>query len=210
MIWPEYQAKIDRIDRIDRMDSMDDLHVVAALFQDQPDDGYGFDDKIMRFQWRMKDPDPKSIHFEWFDIKKQRMFSSSGRGGLFSGHGLWPGVGTRFERIDRIDPEKWKLFATNITELEATLMFGEAEELIGRPYDWLGIIGQRSRFNLQFNFADYCSEVCHRIGYSCIAKRPEAERLPYMPKIRPGQMVKIYREAKIILDRINYSDIIQL
>ncbi len=204
MIWPEYQAKIDR------MDSMDDLHVVLMMYQNQPNDSHRFDDWIKTFQERMKDPDPQSTHVEWGFVQQRMMFSSSGRGGLFSGHGLIPGVGTRFEDMSRIDPEKWKLFATNITELEATLMFNEAEELVGRLYDWLGILGHALPWNIQFNWADYCSEVCQRIGHSCIRQRPEAERLIDLKKIRPGQMVKVYQNANILLDEISYDSIIQL
>lgn len=203
MIWSPFQ------DQIDRMDRMDDLHVVLMLYQDQPNDKYKFDGRIRKFQERMKDPDPESVHVEWGFVQQKMMFSSSGRGGLFSGHGLWLGVGTRFEDMSRIDPEKWKIFATNITKTESIMMYRMAERLAGKRYDWLGIIGQPFKINIHGKKSWYCSEVCHHIGYNCITQRTTAERLPEMKKIRPGQMVKIYQDANILLDRINYSDIIQ-
>ena len=162
------------------------------LYQNQLGDDHKFDDWIYQAQKRFKDPDPWSVHMELGD--KTKMFSSSGRGGLFAGHGLWPGVGTRFADRTIIDPEKWKIYPMNITEVEELAIWHWFLTQRLKRYDWTGIIGQPFPGNIQLFWMWYCSEVCHRAIWMFCREKP----IPEMRKIRPGQVVEIYKKAGLI------------
>jgi len=163
------------------------------LFQNQPNDGHKFDNIIYQAQKRFGDPDPESVHVELRNTGGS-MFSSSGRGGLFSGHGLWPGVGTRFEDSSIINPEKWKIYPMDVTQVEEVAIFRWCRKKLGRAYDWLGIIGQPLPGNIQFDIMWYCSEICYKACHKFLREA----NLPKMPKIRPGQVKAIYQKAGII------------
>ena len=162
------------------------------LYQNQLGDDHKVDDLIYQAQKWFKDLDPWSVHMEIGD--KDRMFSSSGRGGLFAGHGLWPGVGTRFEDRSIIDPEKWEIYPMDVTEVEEAGVFRWFETQIGKRYDWTGIIGQPLPGNIQLGWMWYCSEVGHRGVWKYCKEKP----IPEMKKIRPGQVVEIYKKAGLI------------
>ena len=162
-----------------------------AQFQVQLNDDHKFDDTIFKFQKHIGDPDPESIHTELlFDDGK--MFSSSGRGGFFAGHGLWPGVGTRFIDCSSIEPHKWKMYPLIISEVDESLIRASCEVLKPMAYDWLGIIGQPLPFNIQLGFMAYCSEIVNE-RICAIKKEIKNKR-----KIRPGEIVDWYKKIGLI------------
>jgi hypothetical protein len=161
-----------------------------ALFQRQDDD-HKFDDVIWKFQKKMKDPDPESVHMELL-FDDGAMFSSSGRGGMFAGHGLWPGIGTRFIHINDIEANKWKFYDLNITAEQEKRIRINCEKRKPMRYDWLGIIGQPLPFNLHSPWAAYCSEV----GNDEICK--VMTEVWYRPKLRPGEVLAHYQGQELI------------
>ncbi len=162
------------------------------LKQNQPGDKYYFESAIQRFQEWKGDPDPDSIHIELASDKW--MFSSSGRGGIFAGHGLWPGEGTRVKDRYIIEPKKWDIYHLNITEVEENATWNWCLDQVGKAYDWTGIIGQPFPGNIQLGWMWYCSEITHRAVYLFCKEKP----IPEMKKIRPGQVKEIYEKAGLI------------
>ncbi len=162
----------------------------AALFQVQLDDDHHFDDVIYKFQKKMDDPDPESVHFELL-FEDGAMFSSSGRGGLFAGWGLWPGVGTRWIHSNELDPIKWKVYHLNFSKQEEAKLRRNCERRKPMRYDWLGIIGQPLPGNIQWPWAGYCSEV----GNDEICR---VKPILHKKKIRPGEIVSWYQAEGLI------------
>jgi len=162
-----------------------------GLFQNQPGDKYKFDDLTCWYQKRSGDPDPESIHGELI-FRDGAMYSSSGRGGLFAGHGLWPGVGTRFIHLRDIEPHKWKRYPLLISRKKEDQIREDCESQKPLAYDWLGILGQPLPGNIQWPWAVYCTEtcndkICHRI-----------KTILYKPKMRPGEILDWYRAEGLI------------
>lgn len=162
-----------------------------AQFKVQLYDKHKYDNVIYKFQKRLGDPDPESIHTELL-FDDGAMFSSSGRGGFFSGHGLWPGIGTRFIDYKDIEPEKWRLYHLDIPPETESLIRASCEVLKPRAYDWLGIIGQPLPFNIQLGWMAYCSEICNERICDFL---PNIEK---QKKIRPGEIVAWYKKQGII------------
>ena len=169
-----------------------------AQFINQPGDKYTFENTIQKYQEKAGDPRPEEIHTELL-FSDRAMFSSSGRGGLFAGYGLWPGIGTRFIKFDDIEPDKWRFYPLLISATDEAGIRHDCESMKPKPYDWLGIIGQPVPGNIQLSWADYCSEV----GNEKICNQmPQVER---KPKIRPGQIIDWYIKQGLIDTR--FSDI---
>lgn len=164
----------------------------AALFQVQLDDDHNFDNRIYEFQIKKKDPDPESIHFELL-FRDGAMYSSSGRGGLFSGHGLWPGIGTRWINIDEIERHKWEIYPLEISYIEEDQIRRNCERRKPQAYDWLGIFGQPLPGNIQWPWAAYCTEV----GNDEICK--VKTNILHKRKIRPGEIVSWYKAEGLII-----------
>jgi hypothetical protein len=162
-------------------------------YQNQPNDSHKFDDLIFKFQEWKKDPDPETTHIE-LGFSDGSMFSSSGRGGFFAGHGFLPGVGTRFEDSSIIDPGKWRIDRINCTQVEEVAIMRWCKKQLYKAYDWIGIVGQPLPGNIQLGWMWYCSEVTHR---ACWKYLREVD-LPEMKKIRPGQVAEIYKKAGLI------------
>ncbi len=155
-------------------------------------DKHRFDNVIYKYQKRSSDPDPKSIHAELL-FWDGAMYSSSGRGGLFAGHGLWPGVGTRFIKYSDIEPHKWRFHNLDITEQEEDRIRFNCEDQKSMRYDWLGIIGQPLPFNVQSPWAAYCSEKCNDEICKVV------KRIMHKRKMRPSEIVKWYKAEGLIL-----------
>lgn len=162
------------------------------LKKNQPGDKHPHESLIQKFQEWKGDPDPQHIHMEL--ANKDKMFSSSGHGGIFSGHGLWPGEGTRFKNRSIIEPGKWDIYPMNITQVEEVAIMRWFKKQLGRWYDWTGIIGQPFPGNIQLGWMWYCSEITHRAVYKFCHEKP----IPEMKKIRPGQVKAIYQKAGLI------------
>jgi len=139
----------------------------------------------------MNDPDPESVHTEIL-FSDRKMFSSSGRGGLFAGHGLWPGIGTRFINFSDIEPDKWKFYPLLISEADENAIHHNCDIMQKMAYDWPGIVGQPLPFNIQLWFMAYCSEIVNdkicEVRTDILHKR----------KIRPGEIVDWYAGQGLI------------
>lgn len=150
--------------------------------------GKPFENVIYKYQKLAKDPRPEEIHTEWL-FGDGKMFSSSGRGGLFAGHGLWPGIGTRYINYSRIELPKWKIYRTNISEKEEKQIRANCDRILGLRYDWLGIIGQP--LSIQAWWMWYCSEsINHTAALEKIAEPNN--------RIRPGQIIESFENQGII------------
>ena len=130
------------------------MRLALACYQAQFNNKHKFDDII--FEHQQDTAYPHTVHVEWLFDKL--LYSSSGRGGLFSGHGLWPGVGTRFIRLADIDPEKWNIHECQATDEQIKTLYDICQARVGKPYDWPGVIGKPLPLNIQFDWAVYCNE----------------------------------------------------
>ncbi len=158
--------------------------VSAVLFKNQPNDKHHFESLIYNYQRFKGLPNPEHIHMELdFGVE---MFSSTGRGK----HGIWPGKGTRFAPSIR-DAGKWNEYPLLITKKKEIELYNECQKLVGKWYDWLGIIGQPLPFNIQLDWMYYCSEACQTALARC-------KVIHEIKKILPGEVVEIYRKAGII------------
>jgi hypothetical protein len=157
-----------------------------AQYKVQLDDSHKFDNVIYRYQKFAKDPRPDEIHSELL-FDDGDMFSSSGRG--WSG---WiPGIGTRFIHYSDIELEKWRIYNLIISGKDEVVIKDLCFELLGRYYDWLGILGQPVPFNFQITKWFYCSEVCNHV--LTIPKIAEVNK-----KLRPGCIVDSWIRQGII------------
>ena len=162
-----------------------------AQFQRQKDDGHKFDDRIYQYQKLVGDPDPESVHTELL-FSDGAMFSSSGRGGLFAGHGLWPGIGTRFISINDIEIAKWQMYELMISRADEEFIRHGCEILQPMAYDWLGIVGQPFPGNLQLPWMAYCSEISNE-------RVCDVVDIENKKKIRPGEIVDWYKSQGLII-----------
>ena len=156
------------------------------------------------FEHQQHTPDPFTTHVEWiFYLDKVVLYSSSGRGGLFSGHGLWPGVGTRFINFSDIEPHKWKIHDCQATDDEIKTLYDICAARLGKPYDWLGVIGKALPLNIQLDKAVYCNEELLITG-AMIFKTlkeylQETNQDPARPKTLPGETLQILKNSGVIL-----------
>ena len=147
------------------------------LFKVQLHDDHHFDNIIYHFQKWRKDPRPENVHAE-LGFDDGRMFSASGRGGFF-------GTGTRFADSNAIDLDKWDIRIIQCTKTEEDAVRASCERLVGKGYDWLGILGMGLPGALQLGSHWYCSEVCnHVLAENGLVKASK--------KIRPSQMLDSY------------------
>ena len=159
--------------------------VSLVAFKRQVDGKYRFDDLIYNYQRFRKLPNPEHIHVEW-DFG-ETMFSSTARGK----NGIWPGKGTRFAPSIR-DAGKWDTYPLLIAPEKETELYDSCMEIVGKKYDWTGIIGQPLPGNIQLGWMWYCSEVLHNRAAKVGIIQPEPK------KILPSEMLEIYRKAGII------------
>jgi len=152
------------------------------LYKRQRDNHY-FDDVIYYFQKFKKDPRPEFIHVE-LGFDDGVMFSSSGRGGFL-------GEGARFADSDAIDLDKWEIRIIQCSQAKEEAVRASCRALVGKRYDWLGILGMALPVALQAGWAWYCSEVCnHVLAEAGLAKANK--------KIRPSQMLDSYIKQGLI------------
>ena len=153
------------------------------LYKCQLNDGHHFDDIIYGFQKWKKDPHPELIHVE-LGFDDGVMFSSSGRGGFL-------GEGTRFTDSTAIDLDKWDIHIIQCSKAEEEAVRASCRRLVGKRYDWLGIIGMAAPVALQAPWAFFCSEVCNHV-------LAEAGLVKASKRIRPSQMLDSYIEQGLI------------
>ena len=158
--------------------------VKLVAFKRQVGDGHYFDDLIYHYQRFRKLPDPNHVHAE-LDFG-ETMFSASGRGK----NGISLGEGTRFTKSIR-DFGKWDEYPLLITPEKEVELYEACKAIIGKKYDWLGILGMALPFNIQLGRAWYCSEIVHNRLAKVGIIEPKA-------KIMPGEMLKIYRDSGLI------------
>ncbi len=156
------------------------------------------------FEHQQDTPDPHTTHVEWIFYLNDRtvLYSSSGRGGFFSGHGLWPGVGTRFINLSDIEPRKWKIDECQATDDQIQTLYDICLARIGKPYDWLGVIGKALPFNIQLDQAVYCNEEILITGAMIFEKLREYLKSigqnPIRPKTLPGETLHILKNSAIM------------
>lgn len=158
--------------------------VSLAAFKNQPNDKHHFDGLIYKYQKFRNLPNPEHVHVEW-DFGEE-MFSSTGRGR----RGIWPGEGVRFTESIR-DAGKWDIYPLIITPQQEIELYDACQELVGKWYDWFGIIGQPLPGNIQLGWMWYCSEVIHNRAAKIGIIAPK-------PKILPGETLSIYQKAGLI------------
>ena len=161
--------------------------IQLAQYKVQLGDSHRFDDIIYHYQKHKGDKRPYEIHTELL-FSDDMLFSSSGRGNK----GLWPGVGTRYIRLDSLDKLKWNFYPLNVSDKDEIAIRDSCDVLLGYRYDWLGILGMGLPFAIQSPWAYFCSELCnHVLVVNNIANRKN-------PVIRPGQIVESYLNQGII------------